>query len=285
MHKWLIGSDPELFLSNTDGTFFSAYGGPVKGTKAKPEETAYGAIQVDGMALELNTIPTEDLDEFDGFIEAGLDDVRKRFPDQRISDRAYFPIPRTFLDAQPKAATAFGCEPAYSSQWKKAIGMSSLAEADNGRAAGGHIHIGWCTGVIPTSIQHISQCATAVKALDFTVGAWVCQQQPAAARAKRHIWTPAGSFRPKSYGLEYRTLDNGWLFDAKLRREILQRTVATMDMLADGVDIGGLCLRGRNMFITSNTNSAHDYFHEQWRKSPIPAKLEQYKEKRYGTTG
>jgi hypothetical protein len=92
MMNWKIGSDPELFLKNkSDGSFYSAYNGfgtALKGTKADPEATSYGACQVDGMAVEINTVPTEEPEEFSSLIAEALDDIRKRFPEQDIDTKS-----------------------------------------------------------------------------------------------------------------------------------------------------------------------------------------------------
>lgn len=62
--KFTIGCDPEIFVKK-NGRPVSAFG-LVQGTKESPQKTKFGAVQVDGMALEINTNPV-DLYNFEQF--------------------------------------------------------------------------------------------------------------------------------------------------------------------------------------------------------------------------
>ena len=234
--KFTIGSDPELFLVDKDKNFVNAYnylGGQVKGTKEKPEATEYGAIQVDGMAIELNTKPTIDREEFSDMLEDGLTDVKKRFPDLDISTECVQKFSKEFLKNQPSESVILGCDPDYSAyrlQQNQAPNPEHLF-----RTAGGHIHIGWTEGVSVDSHQHLEMCAKAVKQLEVLISYWSTAVEPPNDRT--NLYGNYGCFRPKHYGVEYRTPSNFWLFNPDYRQEIFDRCAVGMQLLADGKEL------------------------------------------------
>ena len=60
---YLIGADPEVFVTDKNNQFVSAFN-MVPGDKAKPYPVPFGAVQVDGMALEFNIEPASTRQEF-----------------------------------------------------------------------------------------------------------------------------------------------------------------------------------------------------------------------------
>jgi hypothetical protein len=225
----LIGSDPELFLITSKAgelaRFYNAYnslGKEIKGTKHRPEPTDYGAIQVDGMAVEINTHPTNDVDIFQKLVAQGLTDVRRRFPERRIAQSCTWSFSPFELEEQPPLSLEMGCDPDMNA-W---MGGHNFAPdpATLTRACGGHIHLGWRKDG-PIDDAHIEECTKIVKQLDYFVGMWSCKKDKHFSQ-RRVIYGSAGSFRPKPYGLEYRVPSNFWLFDADKTREIFLRTRA-----------------------------------------------------------
>ena len=55
---------------------------------------------------------------------------------------------------------------------------------------------------------------------------------------RRELYGQAGCFRPKPYGVEYRTLSNYWLKSRELMTKIYERSNIVMDKVAAGQEIG-----------------------------------------------
>ena len=58
----MLGCDPEFFIKK-NGKFVCAHG-IIPGTKRNPHEIDCGAVQVDGYALEFNTLPARNPEQF-----------------------------------------------------------------------------------------------------------------------------------------------------------------------------------------------------------------------------
>jgi len=214
--QFTIGCDPEIFVKK-NGKPHSAYG-LVAGTKDQPLKTPRGAVQVDGMALEFNTDPVSK-DDFTGFNRnivhtmGCLKEYVKGFsfniaPVQEFSSE--------HLNEQPVEALALGCDPDFN-----AYTMEENPKPDGDvlfRTGAGHIHVGWGADIPVDNKDHFEICAGFVKALDCTVGMYMTyiDREP----RRRELYGKAGAFRPKSYGVEYRTPSNLWIKN-KNRRELM----------------------------------------------------------------
>lgn len=219
--QFTLGCDPELFLTKKDGSPLSALG-IVPGTKKEPSPVDCGAIQVDGMAAEFNTDPVS-LDDFDAFntnvvrVMKSLETkIKSVDPDARIKLVPTMDFGKEFLDAQPDEAKELGCDPDYS-----AYTMEENPRPDGERTfrtGAGHIHIGWGAGIPADNPEHMAICAGFVKMLDATVGLFMTyiDRDP----RRRELYGKAGAFRPKSYGVEYRTPSNVWLRSVSYRRAL-----------------------------------------------------------------
>jgi hypothetical protein len=216
--NFLIGADPELFLKTKDGVPFSAHG-LIQGTKEQPFKVRKGAVQVDGMALEFNINPASGFRDFDNNISTVMEELRSLVPSEYTFDLS---PSTTFdddtIDSQPMEALELGCSPdfnAYTMEKNKSPHTQS-----GFRTAAGHIHIGWGEGLDPMEETHFEACATLAKQLDVYLGVpsilWDRDQ------TRRSLYGGAGAFRPKSYGMEYRTLSNVWVKD-KMAREAVWR--------------------------------------------------------------
>lgn len=237
--KWSIGSDPELFLEQTDGTFVNAFEGIAKGclwgTKAAPEKTAYGAIQVDGMAVEFNTMPTDNPSKFYDMINDGILDACIRFGKAVPSKDSIKHFDKDWLLSQHPAAIELGCDPDYNA-WRKGEPNPRPEVINPCRTAGGHVHIGWKDPSIPIVDvgSHIDECCAVVRHFDYVLGVWSIPLDDNGA-ARRSMYGTAGAFRPKDYGVEYRVLSNFWIFSRYASERIVVRSLAGMNAYADGL--------------------------------------------------
>jgi hypothetical protein len=84
------------------------------------------------------------------------------------------------------------------------------------RTAGGHLHVGFIAdnSADVKDSEHVSDCITLIKQIDsYFRGFEILWDKD---KQRRNMYGAAGAFRPKSYGVEYRTLSNAWLNYPKL---------------------------------------------------------------------
>lgn len=122
----------------------------------------------------------------------------------------------------PPEALELGCDPDYSGYTMK---LNTFPQLPNPamRSAGGHVHIGWGTGFDRLSTEFIQYCSALAVELDYYIGAPSLAWDSDSTRRK--IYGAAGAFRPKSYGMEYRSLSNQWLLSDELIGFVFDNTI------------------------------------------------------------
>lgn len=219
----LIGSDPELFVVDSDGNPSSAIG-MVGGDKKNPVACDGGALQEDNVLLEFNTDPTADAEQFVKTIRTVMSEARKVAKEYNhdIQVKASNEYTQDFLMSQPSGAMEFGCTPDF----------NALDGSQNGspnpfttlRTAGGHVHIGWESSTHCESPDVSSEQLEVMQMADYLLGAWSVLHDSDGTR--RELYGRAGAFRAKSYGAEYRVMSNFWLRDDALISEVHKRAQA-----------------------------------------------------------
>lgn len=206
-----VGADPELFLANSSGEIVSAHN-ILPGTKEKPYPVPLGAIQVDGVAAEFNINPCKDAMTFYRTVEGVLDQLRFHHPKftQKIQPVCVFP--KEYWDKIPSDVKQLGCDPDFNA-W---TGQVNPPPNDPGRmrTAAGHIHVGWTNIGNPMESSHFDDCCLVAKQMDYYMGVFTLLWDNDSRR--RNVYGKAGAFRPKPYGIEYRTPSNMWLRHPKL---------------------------------------------------------------------
>lgn len=203
----LIGADPELFYYDPAAKQFRGAEGIIPGTKVEPFKVPKGAIQVDGMAAEFNIDPARSREEFIENIRAVREALASYKPEYKLLSVPTAKFDPEYFDAQPAHSKELGCNP----DWNAYTGRQNDAPLDRHaiRTGAGHIHIGWTTDADPFDPVHMEDCTAIIKQLDYYVGApsllWDRDKD------RRKMYGAAGAFRPKSYGVEYRTPSNAWL--------------------------------------------------------------------------
>lgn len=235
MVQFTIGCDPEVFVSHK-GKITSAYG-LIPGTKESPHKIAKGAIQVDGMALEFNTDPVVLESYGDGVtrwcsnVRNVLQGLRNTLPEEyAISIRPSHKFGKEYIEAQPDKAKELGCDPDFNAY----TGEANPAP-DGGadfRTAAGHIHIGWGQDIPVDHPDHLDICRRFIKNMDLTAGILSVIIDPDPVR--RELYGKAGAFRPKSYGVEYRTPSNAWIKNDDLRKRMYFATQLAVDNTKKG---------------------------------------------------
>lgn len=204
-----IGADPELFLfDRTTHTPRSAIG-LVGGTKEVPMPVDKGAVQEDNVMAEFNITPANNFADFSNNIAT----VRQCLDSIVSAHNCYSAVvpevtfPKDQLDNQK--ARESGCDPDFNLYMRNAKDWNSPKyklnmESVNMRMAGGHIHIGienfcdfsptirtnlivWCDALIGTILGIFDNSS------------------------RQSYYGSFGTYRPKPYGIEYRTPSNIWL--------------------------------------------------------------------------
>lgn len=210
--KFTIGADPEIFVKR-DKKLVSAYG-LIKGDKQTPLKVKQGAVQVDGMALEFNIDPVEDVKSFLNNLDTVMSILKEMVPGHDFEIAPVADFGKEYIQAQPKEAKELGCDPDFDAYTGK---INPRPDGDTDfRTGSGHIHVGWTKDVDPLDPTHFEACRALVKNMDIYLGI------PSLAFTKdnrrRALYGKAGAFRPKPYGVEYRVLDNLWLHPDSLHR-------------------------------------------------------------------
>lgn len=225
----LIGADPELFLKHS-GKFVSAFG-IIPGDKYSPHPVEDGAIQVDGMAAEFNIKPATSQTEFVHHIDMVMAQLRNMVPkDYELVPDAWADFGKDYMDKMPEHVTRLGCDPDFNAYTMSTNPMP--VAHPSARAAGGHVHIGWCEGADPWSEEHFEYCCALAKQMDFYLGL------PSVLldhdRNRKQMYGKAGAFRPKPYGMEYRVLSNFWITNPEYMKRVYNNAVMAYDSFTQG---------------------------------------------------
>ncbi len=226
--KVLVGADPEIFVIGNNG-FTSAHG-LVEGTKDKPFKVNKGAIQVDGMALEFNIDPADCKADFIGNVNEVMRQLVLRIPKSlRLEVVSTADFSREYLNSLPSIATELGCSPDFNAY---AGGLANPTPDDsvNFRTAAGHLHFGWSEGISQDE-YHKDDCVAIVQLADLLLG--VPSVLLDSDSRRRSLYGQAGAYRPKPYGLEYRTLSNFWLKSDALKGWAYDNSQLVFDKLTD----------------------------------------------------
>lgn len=231
--KILIGTDPELFLTNEEGVYFSGHD-LLPGTKQNPFLVERGAVQVDGVACEFNIFPAETEDEFVKNINT-VRSIMQEMVWQRRPDLTLTATPTAFFKpeyffALPAHALALGCEPDFNAY--TGVENDPPGTDEPFRTGSGHIHIGWTSGQDFLDTEHFALCRRVVKQLDASL--YPLSLSWDSDTKRQQLYGKPGAFRPKHYGVEYRPLSNAYLRDEEVIRLVFQTAVQSVRDLLDG---------------------------------------------------
>lgn len=224
---YTIGADPEIFMSK-NGKFVSAHDA-VPGSKAVPHYVEKGAVQVDGMALEFNIDPSENFEQFQGNLDTVQGILKEMIGDNEFLDTVSVTFDEEFAKNVPSGALQLGYSADYDG-WSLNQSPSPDGEALM-RTAGGHIHIGGFFSEDPFKPKHYLKSARLARILDYTLGAYSILWDDDDKR--RSMYGKAGSFRPKSYGMEYRTMSNKWIFNPNHVKFVYNSVVDALNLFED----------------------------------------------------
>ena len=222
MTNILIGADPELFMKSAEGSFVSAHG-QVPGTKHEPYKVPFGAIQIDGTALEFNIDPASTLNEFVDNIKSVKATIESYVPGYNVVAEPVATYDLEYFKYEiPPQAKELGCDPDFNA-WTLDVNPRPKPGNLPIRTGAGHIHIGWTTGEDIYDKDHFELCAKIARQMDYYLGIYSLKWDSNSVR--RSLYGKAGAMRPKSYGVEYRVLSNSWLNSEHLMKLVYNQAV------------------------------------------------------------
>ncbi len=231
-----LGSDPEVFLQDQNGSPVSSIG-YINADKWNPlqiPDMPEGfTLQEDNVSLEYGIPPAANADEFVSHIQAVMTKSLEWVPGLSFSKLSCIVFPKEQM-VHP-LAHVFGCEPDFNA-WTKDTNPMPRPPHPFMRSAGGHVHVE--TKQDPLDV---------VKHMDLFLGVSSVLMDKGEDRKK--LYGKAGAHRPKSYGVEYRTLSNFWIFDEKLIRWVWNNTHRA---LHEKIDVDAEC---KNILEAINNNN------------------------------
>lgn len=219
-----IGADPELFLRAVRSGKFVSSIDKIGGTKELPMPIGEGcAVQEDNVAVEFNIPVCHTPDEFVTGLNYNLNYLKKVAMDMGLE---LCIVPSANFDkdelADPRAME-FGCEPDFNA-WTRKVNPRPRTEDKSLRSAGGHIHVGFD--------KDTYDFEQVVRAMDIFVG---CEMLEFDTDTKRRLlYGKAGAFRPKDYGIEYRTASNAWIQTEDRMKWAYHQTQKALEFVSKG---------------------------------------------------
>ena len=212
-----VGCDPEVLVQGLMGEMRSIIG-LIGGTKMEPKpipELGEGfAVQEDNVAMEFNVPPASDAKTFSDNIGKTLDFLGATVKGKyglnlcRVSAVSFPP-----MELMDPRAQEFGCTPDFNA-WTGKTNPRPEAEDKNLRSCGGHVHVGY-------DVQKVDP-EKAIRFMDLYLGVPSVLMDDGALR--KQLYGKAGAFRYTSFGMEYRTLSNFWIFEDALRSWVFRNT-------------------------------------------------------------
>ena len=209
MYDFTVGLDVEGFIMHR-GQFYPATG-LIGGNKKSPRRIECGALQEDNVMFEINVDPSND----PATLRKNIDTVVAQLNDcvqSRLGKKAkclFIPHAEFNPDVLYSSPNfgEFGCDADFDAYSGVQYQYPDFAEGTT-RWAGGHLHIGHPV------LTHPGVNADMVKYLDEMILSFYMDLHPEELKSSRiKHYGRAGNYRNKTYGLEYRSLPPGWIFD------------------------------------------------------------------------
>jgi hypothetical protein len=211
-----LGSDPEIFLQDTNGKPISAIG-YIQADKWNPlqipdMEKGF-TLQEDNVSLEYGIPPASSAEEFVHHIQAVMERSKEWVPGLSFSKLSCIVFPEDQM--QHPLAHVFGCEPDWCA-WTGNTNPKPVPPHPFLRSAGGHIHV-----------ETQEDKHQVVKGMDLFLGIPSVLMDDGELR--KQLYGKAGALRYKEYGVEYRTLSNFWIFKEELIKWVWRNTARALE--------------------------------------------------------
>ena len=211
-----LGSDPEIFLQDTNGKPISAIG-YIQADKWNPlqipdMEKGF-TLQEDNVSLEYGIPPAATAEEFVHHIQAVMERSKEWVPGLTFSKLSCIVFPEDQM--QHPLAHVFGCEPDWCA-WTGNTNPKPVPPHPFLRSAGGHIHV-----------ETQEDKHQVVKGMDLFLG--IPSVLMDEGELRKQLYGKAGALRYKDYGVEYRTLSNFWIFKEELIKWVWRNTARALE--------------------------------------------------------
>lgn len=212
--KILCGADPEVALVNPAGGFVSSIG-LVGGTKKAPksvEGSKVGlTVQEDNVSLEFGFTPVP-VDKFSHTVQRVRNELTNFVAKLPGGLEPYYIDSAEYTEKELSAPKAkeFGCDPDYLAYERGAMRPPLDAKSlGRRRFFAGHLHIGYDKSIITSAVLPEWALIQGIEALGYCTYLFDgYDKQP----YRRNYYGLPGLYRPKSYGVEWRTPSNAWLY-------------------------------------------------------------------------
>lgn len=257
----MVGADVEVFLRDIHTKEIVSAEGYIKGTKDHPfcfdKANKFFAISLDNVLAEFCIPPCKTKLEFYNNLQKSFGYINQSIPPQFQA----VATPAARLDdkfLQTEHSQLFGCEPDFNAYTCTENEKPKSLDA-NLRSAGGHIHISW-DGATPYNEKAYivdEERTNLIKAFDLFVGIPSVILEP--DNKRKELYGKAGAFRPKKYGVEYRTISNFYLAEERLTNWVYDAVQNAITWVNNGnnVDYG----LGDYIQETINTNNKENANH------------------------
>ena len=210
-----IGTDAEFFV--TQGEEITSAIGLIGGSKEEPLLVDKGNLQEDNILAEFAADPAHSLEEWEDNISAVHRQLIERLEQDgySLAMNSAAKVNKSLL--KHPMARRFGCETDYNAYTMQPNESPNPRIVGRTRVAGGHVHVGY------EGITNELERADFVRIMDVFMAAPAVVFTDSLGNSKeealrRTLYGQAGSYRPKTYGVEYRTLSNFWVSDKDLRK-------------------------------------------------------------------
>lgn len=221
------GADPEFFVvdSSKEDTVIPVCG-VLGGTKDNPIPIP-GAppgfyMQEDNIMGEFNIPPATSASEFVENVETAMRCINQHIPKIFDANHRVLEAPSAVVHSSlltSEQSRVFGCSPDFDGyEYGKPLhpyNASSfrIDRARQYRFAAGHLHLGY-----PQEIATAVPCYAIAQMLDLFVYCYIYSMDVQGQRAS--FYGTPGRYRQTSYGIEYRTPSNRWLFSRRARESV-----------------------------------------------------------------
>lgn len=243
-----IGADPEVLLVNSQGKLISAIGmiGAGKLDPYQIPNMPQGfTLQEDNVSLEYGIPPASSAKEFSNHIENVMLQSLAY-----VRGCSFSKLSCAVYDAdqmQNPAAHIFGCEPDFNA-WTDDYNPGPQPPHPFMRSAGGHVHV-----------ETKEQPLAVIRAMDLFLG--VPSVLMDKGEERRKLYGKAGAHRVKSYGVEYRTLSNFWIFEDSLCEWVWNQTSEALSHLGWAEEVGEEIQRSINFGDKALAQQLVDAYH------------------------
>jgi len=215
-----LGSDPETFLQDASGKPISSIG-YINADKWNPMQIpdmpAGFTLQEDNVSLEYGIPPASSREEFIRSINEVMAKSLEYLPELSFSKLSCIIFPEDQM--KHPMAHIFGCEPDFNA-WTLKENKKPQPPHPLMRSAGGHVHVE--TAQDPVDV---------IRRMDLFLGVpSVLMDQ---GEQRKQMYGAAGAHRVKSYGVEYRTLSNFWIYEDRLKGWVWDNTARALAFQQD----------------------------------------------------